>query len=271
MKTLKKILINCLAYFVVFLFIFPVLWVFFSSLKLPADLFQLPMKVFPSPITFQNFSNSWNVTDFPLYIKNTLIVAVIATLLSVSISLMCGYALAKFKFKWLNIVFIAIVSTTMLPTEVIMNSVTQVVRGLGLFNSLAGIILPVLSTSTGVFIARQFFVGVPDSLSESARIDGASEFQIFFKLMVPLAKPIIAVLTIFSFRWRWNDYIWPLIVLNDPKKYTIQLALRNLVGSESIDWSLLLASTTISIVPMLIIFILFQKQIFGTNINAGIK
>lgn len=268
---IKKVGINALAYFVAFIFIFPVLWVVFSSLKFPTDLFQVPMKVFPSPMTFKNFQTSWEVTDFPMYIKNTLFVAVIATVLSVTISLMCGYALAKYKFKWVNFVFIAIVSTTMLPTEVIMNSVTHVVRGLGLYNSLAGIILPVLSTSTGVFISRQFFVGVPNSLSESARIDGANEFQIFFRLMLPLAKPIIAVLTIFSFRWRWNDYIWPLIVLNDPKKYTIQLALRNLVGSESIDWSLLLASTTISIIPMLIIFILFQKQIFGTNINAGIK
>ena len=134
-----------------------------------------------------------------------------------------------------------------------------------------GIIIPVLGSSSNILIARQFFITVPSSIMESARLEGASELSIFFRLMLPLAKPTIFVITIFSFRSRWNSYVWPLIALSDPKKNTIQVALRNLVGAESIDWSLLLSATAISIIPMFIIFLIFQKYIFGEDASVGIK
>lgn len=267
----RKIVINLLTAFVVFLFVFPLLWILFSSLKESSQLFKVPMEIFPSKPTIENYINAWKVTDFLLYFKNTTVVTVVATVLTVIISTLCGYSLAKYKFKWLNVVFMCILATTMLPTEVIMTSEMEVVRKLGLYDSLWGIIIPVLSTPTGVFMMRQYFLTVPNEIIESARMDGATEMQIFIRLMIPIAKPIIAALAIFSIRWRWNDYIWPLIVLNDPEKYTLQVALRNIVGENNVEWSLLLASSMLSMIPMIIVFVIFQKQILGADLTSGLK
>lgn len=145
------------------------------------------------------------------------------------------------------------------------------IRDLGLYNTLAGIIVPSVITATGIFMFRQFFITVPDELIEAARIDGVSELGIFFRIMLPLAKPIILTLAIFSFQWCWNDYIWPLIVLNDPKQYTIQVALRGLVGAENIDWTVLLPASVISIIPLAIIFVIFQKYVMSADLNSGLK
>jgi alpha-1,4-digalacturonate transport system permease protein len=122
-----------------------------------------------------------------------------------------------------------------------------------------------------VFMFRQFFLTVPDDLLHSARIDGASELAIFFRIMLPLSRPILFTLAIFSFQWRWNDYIWPLIVLNDPKWYTLQVALRSIVGAENIDWSVLLGASVISILPLVLVFSVFQKYVLNADVSAGLK
>lgn len=118
---------------------------------------------------------------------------------------------------------------------------------------------------------RTFFVSIPDDLIESARIDGASDGTIFMKIMLPIAKPIIMTLSIFSFQWRWNDYIWPLIVLNDPKKYTFQVAIRSLVGAENVNWTVLIAASVISIIPLVLVFIVFQRYILDSGATTGMK
>lgn len=146
-----------------------------------------------------------------------------------------------------------------------------VVSALGLYNTLWGVIIPPIATPTGIFLMRQYFMGVPDSLLESARIDGAGEVRIFATMMVPLAKPVISTLTILSFMWRWNDYVWPMLVISDQSKYTMQLAIANLVGELSIDWNTLLCASVISMVPMLIVFALFQKQIIASVMTSGLK
>lgn len=193
------------------------------------------------------------------------------TVLTVIASATCGYAFAKYDQKWLSFFFICIIATTMLPTEVIMNPVFIIIKELGLYDSLAGIIIPSVNTATGIFMFRTFFVSVPDDLVESARIDGASDGQIFARIMFPIAKPVVLTLSIFSFQWRWNDYIWPLIVLNDPKNYTLQVALRGLVGAENINWNILIAASVVSIIPLLLVFIVFQRYITDTNTTSGLK
>nr|WP_231747928.1 carbohydrate ABC transporter permease [Auraticoccus cholistanensis] len=184
---------------------------------------------------------------------------------------MTGYALAKYRHWWLRVFFICILATTMLPTEVIMPSTFAVIRELGLYDSLAGIIVPSILTATGVFMFRQYFRTVPDELLEAARIDGVGEIRTFFSIMLPLAKPIAITLAIFSFQWRWNDYIWPLIVLNDPNRYTLQLALRSIVGADNIDWSVLLSASVISLIPMVVLFVVFQRQVLSADLNSGLK
>lgn len=252
-------------------YLFPIVWLLLSSLKPGNELFSYPLNIWPENPTLSNFEYAWSTMDFMKYFINTLLVAVITTVLTIIASASCGYALAKYKYKWLSVFFICMLATTMLPTEVIMNPTFSVILNLGLYDSLAGLIIPSINTATGVFMFRQYFMTVPNDLLESARIDGANEGKIFFQLMLPIAKPIIITLAIFSFQWRWNDYIWPLIVLNDPNKYTVQIALRSLVGADNIDWVLLLSSSIISLVPMIILFIVFQRYIMDTNATSGLK
>ncbi len=156
----------------------------------------------------------------------------------------------------------------MIPLQVIMIPIFLQLKQLGMLNSLWGIIIPPAATPTGIFLARQYMSSIPNSLIEAARIDGGSEFFIFRKIILPTSKPIIATITIFSFMWRWNDYLWPLIVITDNKLQTMQQALANFVGQLQINWSSLLAMTTISMIPVIIVFIFFQR-FFLAGMTAG--
>ncbi|SDE49346.1 carbohydrate ABC transporter permease [Auraticoccus monumenti] len=249
----------------------PVLWFLLSSFKPGSELFSLPLSLLPADWTISGYLTAWNRFDFWRYFANTGVVAVVTTLLTVLVSAMTGYALAKYRQWWLRVFFVCILATTMLPTEVIMPSTFAIIRNLGLYDSLAGIIVPSILTATGVFMFRQYFRTVPDELLEAARIDGVGEIRTFFSIMLPLAKPIAITLAIFSFQWRWNDYIWPLIVLNDPNRYTLQLALRSIVGADNIDWSVLLSASIISLLPMVILFAVFQRQVLSADLNSGLK
>ncbi|WP_432572208.1 carbohydrate ABC transporter permease [Kineococcus sp. SYSU DK005] len=252
-------------------FAFPLLWFLLSSFKPGGELFTYPLSLLPREWTAEGYGRAWAGVDFARYAGNTLLVATITTALTVLVSAATGYALAKYRAKWLSVLFVCILATTMLPTEVILSPTFAVVRQLDLYNTLAGIVVPSIVTATGIFMFRQFFQTVPDELLHAARIDGAGEFGIFFRIMLPISRPILLTLAIFSFQWRWNDYIWPLIVLNDPEKYTIQVALRSLVGAENIDWTLLLPASVISMVPLALIFVVFQRYVIGADLGAGLK
>ncbi len=252
-------------------FLLPLAWFVLSSFKPASELFRFPLTPLPERWSVEGYATAWERYDFARYFLNTTVVAVVTTALTVIVSAATGFAFAKYKNRWLKVFFICILATTMLPTEVIMPSTFAVIRDLGLYNKLAGVIVPSIITATGIFMFRQYFRTVPDELLEAARIDGAGEMRIFWSMMLPLARPIVFTLAIFSFHWRWNDYIWPLIVLNDQKLYTLQVALRSIVGAENIDWSVLLSASVISIVPMVLVFIVFQKYILNADINSGLK
>lgn len=254
-----------------FMYLFPLLWFVLSSFKPGTELFAYPLKLFPENPTVQNYVDTWTLLDFMQYFGNTIQAATLTTVLTILASATCGYAFAKYNTRWLRFFFVCIISTTMLPTEVIMNPTFSVIRALGLYDNLWGIIIPSINTATGIFMFRTFFLSVPNDLIESARIDGASDGTIFLRIMLPIAKPIIMTLGIFSFQWRWNDYIWPLIVLNDPSKYTLQIAIRSLVGAQNINWTLLIAASVISIIPLLLVFLSLQRWILDSDAMSGIK
>lgn len=267
----RRVPVTAIIWLIALIFIFPMLWFALSSFKPGHELFRYPLTLLPETWSVQGYVDAWQRFDFPRYFLNTTIVAVVTTALTVIVSAATGYAFAKYQAWWLKVFFICILATTMLPTEVIMPSTFTVIRNLGLYNQLAGIIVPSVITATGIFMFRQYFSTVPTELMEAARIDGASEFRIFFSIMLPLARPIAVTLAIFSFHWRWNDYIWPLLVLNDQRKYTLQVALRSIVGAENIDWSVLLSASVLSLIPMVVIFIVFQRYIMNADMNAGLK
>lgn len=253
------------------LYALPIVWFLLSSFKPGSELFRYPLTMFPDNWTVSGYTTAWTRFNFARYFTNTATAAVVTTLFTVIVSAATGYAFAKYKAWWLKVFFVCILATTMLPTEVIMPSTFVVIRDLGLYDTLAGIIVPSIMTATGTFMFRQYFKTVPDELMEAARIDGASELRIFASIMLPLARPIAITLAIFSFHWRWNDYIWPLLVLKDQKLYTLQVALRSIVGADNIDWSVLLSASVISLVPMVVIFLVFQRYIMNADMNAGLK
>lgn len=248
--------------------LFPVVWVILSSFKPQSELFRIPMTLFPKEWSFSNYIEALSYGSFVTYFSNTLFVAVVATVLTVLINIMAGYALAKYIFPGRNLIFTIMIGTLMIPLQVIMIPIFLQLKRFGMLNTLWGIIIPPAATPTGIFLARQYMVNLPNSMIESARIDGAKEFFIFRKIIIPLSKPIIATIAIFSFMWRWNDYLWPLIVITDNDKQTLQQALANFVGQLQINWSNLLAMTTVSIIPVIAVFLMFQRY-FMSGITTG--
>jgi alpha-1,4-digalacturonate transport system permease protein len=257
-------------FFIVFCLL-PLIWILLSSFKGTNELYLFPPTIIPKEGTLDNYRYILSKGNFLRYFFNSLFVAIAATILTVFINTMSGYALAKFNFRGRNFFLMLFISTLMIPLEVIMIPIFKIVSNLGLANTLLGIIIPPSASPTGIFIIRQYILTIPDEIIEAAYIDGAPEWKVFTNIIVPMARPVIAVLTIFSFMWRWNDYLWPLIVLSDPKKYTIQLAIANFMGQYTIDWNSILAMGVVGIIPLLIIYIIFQKQFISGVVTSGLK
>ncbi|MFG6201556.1 carbohydrate ABC transporter permease [Nonomuraea sp. JJY05] len=267
----KKVWATAALWFMVALYGIPVLWFLLSSFKPAGELFSYPLTVFPRQPTISGYTEAWTSFDFSRYFGNTLIVAVSATLITILTSATCGYALAKYTNWWLRAFTICILATTMLPGEVILSPLFLIVRDLGLYNSLAGVVAPSVITATGTFMFRQFFLSVPHDLLDAARIDGSGELSTFIRIMLPLSRPIIMTLAIMSFQWRWNDYIWPLVILNDPKEFTLQIGVASIVGAENVNWSVLLGASVLSMIPLIVIYLIFQKYVMNADLSAGLK
>lgn len=251
-----------------FLFIFPILWVALSSLKPQSELFTYPLTILPKTFTLDNYRDAFATGDFFRFFANSLFVATVSTVITIIINVMAGYALSKYWFVGRDAIFYAMVGTLMIPLQAIMVPIFLLLKDLGLLNSLWGIIIPPAATPTGVFLARQYIKTIPDSLIEAGRMDGAGELKIFANVIVPLATPIIATLAIFSFMWRWNDFLWPFIVITARRKMTLQLALANFVGQFQVNWANLLAMTVVTMIPMIVVFVALQKY-FVTGLTAG--
>jgi alpha-1,4-digalacturonate transport system permease protein len=226
------------------------------------------MRLFPEHWTLENYRTALSQGSFIRYFGNTVFVSVTATVLTVLFNIMAGYALAKYIFPGRDIIFVIMVGTLMIPLQVIMIPIFLQLKRMGMLNTLWGIIIPPAATPTGIFIARQYLLTIPNSLIEAARIDGGNEAFIFRKVILPLATPVAATIGIFSFMWRWNDYLWPLIVISKNDKQTIQQALANFVGQLQINWSSLLAMTVITIIPIIVVFLVLQR-FFMQGMSAG--
>ncbi|AEI40829.1 carbohydrate ABC transporter permease [Paenibacillus mucilaginosus] len=253
------------------LWLFPVLWIVLSSFKTNNDLYSFPPRFWPEPFTFEHFTAAFEKGNFGRYFINSAIVTVSSTILLLLINSMAGFALAKYQFTGATVLLVGFVSTLMVPLEVIMIPIFKVLSVLGLFNTLLALIIPPAATPTGVFLLRQYLLTVPEELLEAARMDGASEWRIYSRIILPICKPILAVLAIFSFMWRWDDFLWPLIGISDPSLYTIQLALSNFIGEYNVDWGSLLAMSVITMIPVLVVFILFQRQFVSGMVTSGMK
>ena len=271
-KTVLTVLFTFTGLTVAAVMIFPILWLFMSSFKTSSELFSYPLHFLPEVFSLDSYKEVIEGGFFQ-YIKNSLFIAVVGTLITVVISAMCGYALAIYRqeIKYTNKVFAIFLLGTLIPGEILTISQFTVISAIGLYNNIWGVILPVVTTTTGIFMYRQHYMSIPLSLVESARLDGASEFKIFTHIMMPLGSSVTVTLIIFSFVWRWNDYILPLIVLSDQKKFTIQIAIKSFIGTMGVNWNAILAASILSMLPIIIIFIFLQKYITGGIATTGVK
>ncbi len=250
---------------------FPLYWMFATAVRPKDELFSGQFNLFPSELVWSNFADAWNKLPWATFYINSLAIAVIAVVVTVFINLLAGYTFAKYRFPGRDIIFLAMISTLMIPIQVIMVPEFIITTKLGLVNSWWGVILPRAAEAFGLFMVRQFMVSIPDELIEAARLDGASEFTIFRKIVLPLSWPVIAVLTIFTFMWRWNDFAWPLVVLQEQSSYTVPLGLNLMKGTYYTDWTGLMSMSLLSIIPILLVFIFFQRYFIQGIAGTGMK
>jgi alpha-1,4-digalacturonate transport system permease protein len=252
--------------------LFPIMWMVLSSFKPSSELFAYPLRLLPQNFTSEHYRKVLE-NGFLRYMGNSLFLAIMGTLITLIISSMCGYALAAYRFelKYTNLLFGIFLLGTLIPSETLTVPQFSVISALGLYNNIWGVILPVVTTTTGIFMYRQHYMSVPLSLVEAARIDGANEGQIFVRIMFPLGIPVTVTLTIFSFMWRWNDYILPLLIFSDQRKYTIQIAIKNYIGMLGVDWNSILSASVISILPVTVVFLILQRYVLGGIISGGVK
>ena len=219
----------------------------------------------------ENYIEGVESFNFGLYLWNSVVVTVTATLLTLLVNSMAAFALSKYQFPGREAIFIIMISTLMVPLSVVLVPVYLVITTVGWNNNLLGIIIPAAATPTGVFLLRQYMLTIPDELIDAARIDGASEWRIYAQIIVPLAKPALAVLTIFSVMWRWNDFLWPLIVLSRSEYFTLQVGLSSFQGELNVQWNLILAMTVLTLLPITLVFAFLQRFITTGIATTGMK
>ena len=209
----------------------------------------------------ENYTELTGKFAFGTFLWNSVFITVVATIITLLFNSMAAFALSKYKFSGSKVVFLLILSTLMVPPTIVLVPNFLVVSELGMLNSLWGVIWPAVATPTGVFLLRQYMLTLPDELLEAARMDHASEWRIYWRIVLPLTAPALAVLAIFSVMWRWNDFLWPLVVLSKTEKFTLQLALNAFQGDLVTQWNYLLAMTVITLLPITIVFAFLQKYI----------
>ncbi len=249
----------------------PIAWAVLSSMKSKNELAERTPSLLPDQLSLSNYTEALDRFDFVRYFTNSVIVTVAATVLTLTINSMAAFALAKYNFRGRNALFLLTLATIMIPLQVILLPVYRVVSDLGMTNSLLGLIIPPAATPTGVFLLRQYMLSLPDELLEAARIDGAGELRIFLRIVLPLCRPALAVVAIFSVIWRWNDFLWPRIVAQKESVHTLPVALARMNSELVVPFNLVLAMSVMSILPVIILFLLMQRQIISGIAQTGLK
>lgn len=252
--------------------LFPLLWLMSTALKSSTeDIFQFPPQLLPSQPTIENFVNVWQTNPFGQYLFNSTLVAVLTVCLNLIFCALAAYPLARLSFPGRDWIFIAIVSTIMIPFQIVMIPLYILTVQLGLRNTYLGMIFPSLASAFGIFLLRQAFMSVPKEMEEAARMDGCFELGIWWFVMLPAISPALVTLAIFVFIGSWSDFLWPLIVIQDENLYTLPLGVAKLAGTFSLNWRLVAAGSVISIAPVLLLFLFVQRYIVPTETGSGVK
>ena len=253
------------------IFLVPFVQMVLASLSPNSDLVKFPPPFLPSELTVGGYISLFTGTDVLLWLTNTVIVSGTAIASHLVLCSLAGYGFARLSFRGRTFGFFAIVATIMIPTQLLMIPTYILFSRLDLLDSLAAAIVPWLATAFGIFLMRQFFLSLPAELEESGLIDGCNRLQVFFRIVLPLARPALATLAIFTLLGSWNDLVWPLIAINDEQAFTLQLGITNFQGTRRTEWGLLMAGNVIATLPLVLFFLVAQRHFIATMTFSGLK
>ncbi len=275
---IKPLLSHIILITISILSLFPFLWLISTSLKGAAEnIFAYPPSFFPSDFTFENYIGVWGKVNFLKYFFNSFVVAFFTVVLNLIFSSMAAYPLARMEFKGKKIAFFAVLATIMIPFQAIMLPIYLIILKLNLVDSAGaiqgylGLILPFAVSAFGIFLMRQAFLSIPREMEEAAIVDGCNSWEIFFKVLLPMVKPTLAILAIFTFIGSWGEFLWPSIVLSDEKMFTLPVGINNLQGIFSSNWRYIAAGSIISIIPIIIFFLSLQRYFISGENDGAIK
>ncbi len=249
----------------------PFVWMVSSSFKTSIDVFSIPMRWIPTEFHWDNYLKIWERVPLLTYFKNTTVVAIIVTFMQILTSSFAAYAFAKMQFRGRDFLFMCYIGTIAVPWQVYMVPQFIMMRSIGLYDTVWALVVLQSFTAFGVFLMRQFYLGIPNDLSEAARIDGLSEYGIWARIILPLAKPAIATLCIFTFVNTWNDYMGPMIYLTTDTNKTIQVGLRRFIQAYSADYNLIMAASLCSLIPVAVVFLFLQRYFIEGIATTGMK
>jgi len=268
---MKKTIIRSIELLFIFLWLFPLLWLVLTSLQRESDVVSSAFRLLPKSPTIENYVKALGSTDILRWMANSIIVSTITMALTLLIDAPIAYALAKINFPGKAVLFWCAMAGMMVPFQVLIIPLYQQFNTYGLVDTLAGAILPRLAFPIGLFILKQFFEGIPSVLEEAAFIDGASRLRIFTSIILPLGKAAMATVVILSFINAWNDFLWPLIIINDTAKYTITVGIANFEGTHGTEYSLIMSGALIASLPQFVFYFFFRKKIIAGIAMSGIK
>jgi multiple sugar transport system permease protein len=252
--------------------VLPFLWMVSTSLKSENEAFAWPPQLIPQTVRWQNYPEAWHTAPFARFFFNSVVVSLTVTTVSLLLSTLAGYAFAKYRFRGRDVLFLAVLATMMVPFPVCMIPTFLILKHLHWLDTYWGLTVPGFASAFGIFFMRQFMLTIPDDFLDAARIDGCSELHIWARIMVPLCKPALATLGVFTFIASWNDFIGPLIVVKSDEMRTLPLAISALsAGHYVMSWPLLMAGTTFVILPVLVAFLLAQRYFTESIVMSGIK
>ncbi|MFE4593140.1 carbohydrate ABC transporter permease [Streptomyces laurentii] len=249
----------------------PFLWMAVAATHSTSELFRSPPPFLPGGRLLDNLVRLQDTIGFGRVLLNSLGIAVVHTALSSLLSAMCGYGLAKYRFRGRGLLLGAVLATMMIPFQVLLVPLFQMMASVGWIDSYQAVILPFLANSFGILLMRQGFVDFPDELLESARVDGSGELRTFYQVVLPCVRPQLGALVIFTFMGQWNSFIWPLLMLNSEDKYTVPVALNTLTGLTRVDYSGLMLGSLLATLPLLVLFLLFQRQFVAGLLGGAVK
>ena len=256
---------------VAFITLLPLIWMLSSSLKYDSDVFSLPIQWIPQNPVWSNYIKIWEKINFALFTFNSFKLSIIITFIQILTSSFAAYGFAKCQFRFRDSLFFIYIATIAIPWQVYMLPQYVQMRMMGLVNTHIGYIFMQSFTAFGVFLVRQFYVSIPDELLDAARIDGLSEYGIYFRIVLPLSKPVIATLSIFSFVNIWNDFMGPMIYFDSVYNKTIPLGIRMFIGQYSAQYGLIMAASTVSLIPVIVVFLFFQRFFVEGIATSGLK